>query len=49
MTEQTERSRPGPDRSADGPVLGSRPLGEVRSWPRGFADRLTAPSRVSGA
>ncbi|MEU1125795.1 MBL fold metallo-hydrolase [Streptomyces sp. NPDC005899] len=44
MTEQTERSP-----AAAGPVpLGRpvdapRPLGEIRMWPRSFADRLTAP------
>ncbi|MEU3350785.1 MBL fold metallo-hydrolase [Streptomyces sp. NPDC037389] len=32
MTEQTER-----------PLAEPRPLGEIRSWPRTFADRLTAP------
>ncbi|MCC3775550.1 MBL fold metallo-hydrolase [Streptomyces sp. UNOB3_S3] len=32
MTEQTER-----------PLAEPRPLGEIRSWPRSFADRLTAP------
>lgn len=32
MTEQQERFRTGP-----------RPLGEVRLWPRSFADRLTSP------
>ncbi|MEU1675197.1 MBL fold metallo-hydrolase [Streptomyces roseifaciens] len=32
MTEQTER-----------PLAEPRPLGEIRIWPRSFADRLTAP------
>ncbi|MEX2982586.1 MBL fold metallo-hydrolase [Streptomyces sp. C36] len=32
MTEQTER-----------PLAEPRPLGEVRTWPRSFTDRLTAP------
>ncbi|MEU5048777.1 MBL fold metallo-hydrolase [Streptomyces sp. NPDC021096] len=32
MTEQTER-----------PLAQPRPLGEIRSWPPSFADRLTAP------
>ncbi|MET9800611.1 MBL fold metallo-hydrolase [Streptomyces sp. NPDC006368] len=44
MTEQTspaERTAPG-DRTGAAP--GSpRPLGEIRVWPRSFADRLTAP------
>ncbi|MCP9963114.1 hypothetical protein LUX05_20300 [Streptomyces somaliensis] len=26
-----------------GPGPATRPLGEVRTWPRSFADRLTAP------
>ncbi|MFJ5552713.1 MBL fold metallo-hydrolase [Streptomyces sp. NPDC093225] len=47
MTEQTERAV----RTARGPrpeqavatAPGVRPLGEPRTWPRTFADRLTAP------
>lgn len=48
MTEQTERSRSGtaqpqPRRAPHGRIVAPRPLGEVRTWPRSFADRLTAP------
>ncbi|GGZ16079.1 MBL fold metallo-hydrolase [Streptomyces nitrosporeus] len=44
MTEQTERSLPGSGgRPAGRGTSTARPLGEVRSWPRSFADRLTAP------
>uniref|UniRef100_A0AAU3GR63 MBL fold metallo-hydrolase n=1 Tax=Streptomyces sp. NBC_01401 TaxID=2903854 RepID=A0AAU3GR63_9ACTN len=44
MTEQTERpsagAGPAPARPA---VAAPRRLGELRTWPRSFADRLTAP------
>ncbi|MEU0136955.1 MBL fold metallo-hydrolase [Streptomyces sp. NPDC006296] len=44
MTEQTERpltgAGPAPVRP---PVAAPRRLGELRTWPRSFADRLTAP------
>ncbi|WP_285565059.1 MBL fold metallo-hydrolase [Streptomyces sp. RTGN2] len=44
MTEQPERPLgPEPHRACRGEVVTPRPLGEVRSWPRSFADRLTAP------
>lgn len=44
MTEQTERPFAGSGRTpADPAVAAPRPLGEVRTWPRSFADRLTAP------
>ncbi|WP_326700909.1 MBL fold metallo-hydrolase [Streptomyces sp. NBC_01754] len=43
MTEQTERSLSGPGGSTQGRVVTPRPLGEVRTWPRSFADRLTSP------
>ncbi|MEV7416274.1 MBL fold metallo-hydrolase [Streptomyces sp. NPDC089919] len=47
MTEQTERTvrtAPGPrPGQAVRPAPGMRPLGEHRTWPRSFADRLTAP------
>ncbi|MER7760430.1 MBL fold metallo-hydrolase [Streptomyces sp. NPDC097619] len=47
MTEQTERPAragrgPRPERAARPPAA-PRPLGELRSWPRSFADRLTVP------
>ncbi|MFE9723927.1 MBL fold metallo-hydrolase [Streptomyces sp. NPDC005794] len=44
MTEQTERPFVGAGRAPTGrPVAPPRRLGELRSWPRSFADRLTAP------
>lgn len=44
MTEQTERPFAGSGRTpADPAVAAPRPLGELRTWPRSFADRLTAP------
>ncbi|MFC9946304.1 MBL fold metallo-hydrolase [Streptomyces pratensis] len=44
MTEQTERPFAGPGRAPTGrPVAAPRRLGELRTWPRSFADRLTAP------
>ncbi|WP_250293456.1 MBL fold metallo-hydrolase [Streptomyces atroolivaceus] len=44
MTEQTERPFAGPGRAPTGrPVAAPRRLGEHRTWPRSFADRLTAP------
>ncbi|MFD4689971.1 MBL fold metallo-hydrolase [Streptomyces sp. NPDC058463] len=43
MTEQTERPVADPGPAATGRVVPARPLGEVRSWPSSFADRLTAP------
>ncbi|MFD9498128.1 MBL fold metallo-hydrolase [Streptomyces sp. NPDC060035] len=43
MTEQTERPLAGAGPAATGRAVAGRPLGEVRSWPRSFADRLTAP------
>ncbi|MFI2779707.1 MBL fold metallo-hydrolase [Streptomyces sp. ALB3] len=44
MTEQTERPHAGPGRAPAGrPVAAPRRLGELRTWPRSFADRLTAP------
>ncbi|MFJ6935013.1 MBL fold metallo-hydrolase [Streptomyces sp. NPDC101132] len=47
MTEQTERTvRATPPARPEQPVRpapGVRPLGELRTWPRSFADRLTAP------
>ncbi|MDQ0792902.1 MBL fold metallo-hydrolase [Streptomyces sp. B1I3] len=44
MTEQTERSPAGAGPVPIGsPVDARRPLGERRTWPRSFADRLTAP------
>ncbi|GAA1360005.1 MBL fold metallo-hydrolase [Streptomyces beijiangensis] len=42
MTEQTERTLAGPQ-PATRPLTGTRPLGEVRRWPKSFTDRLTAP------
>ncbi|MFD4665036.1 MBL fold metallo-hydrolase [Streptomyces halstedii] len=43
MTERTERSLSGPGRPTGGRITAPRPLGEVRTWPRSFTDRLTAP------
>ncbi|MFF9687606.1 MBL fold metallo-hydrolase [Streptomyces sp. NPDC014623] len=44
MTEQTERPPAGPGRAPTGrPVTAPRRLGEFRTWPHSFADRLTAP------
>ncbi|MBC2876933.1 MULTISPECIES: MBL fold metallo-hydrolase [Streptomyces] len=39
MTEQTEHPLSEPGR----PLPEPRPTGEIRTWPRSFADRLTAP------
>ena len=46
MTDQTERPAADPRRTAatTGPgAVTRRPLGGIRTWPRSFADRLTAP------
>ncbi|WP_329041802.1 MBL fold metallo-hydrolase [Streptomyces sp. NBC_00178] len=44
MTEQTERPIAGAGAAPPGrPATAPRRLGELRSWPRTFADRLTAP------
>ncbi|MER6233408.1 MULTISPECIES: MBL fold metallo-hydrolase [Streptomyces] len=44
MTEQTERPFAGAGPAPAGrPVAAPRRLGETRTWPRSFADRLTAP------
>ncbi|ORT54846.1 MBL fold metallo-hydrolase [Streptomyces sp. CB03238] len=49
MTEQTAPTEhPSADRAPAGrpehtPGGGPRPLGQIRTWPRSFADRLTAP------
>ncbi|MCQ4083732.1 MBL fold metallo-hydrolase [Streptomyces sp. RB6PN25] len=39
MTDQTDQT----DQARAGQSAGTRPLGERRSWPRSFADRLTDP------
>ncbi|MCB5168965.1 MBL fold metallo-hydrolase [Streptomyces bambusae] len=45
MTEQTDRTAraAGGVRAEPAARAGVRPLGELRRWPRSFADRLTAP------
>ncbi|WP_406144432.1 MBL fold metallo-hydrolase [Streptomyces sp. NBC_01012] len=44
MTEQTERPSAGAGHAPAGPAVAApRRLGELRTWPRSFADRLTAP------
>ncbi|WP_103514505.1 MBL fold metallo-hydrolase [Streptomyces sp. SM10] len=44
MTEQTERPFAGAGHAPPGrPAAAPRRLGELRTWPRTFADRLTAP------
>ncbi|MFD5875625.1 MBL fold metallo-hydrolase [Streptomyces sp. NPDC060322] len=44
MTEQTERPSAGAGHAPPGrPAAPPRRLGEPRTWPRSFADRLTAP------
>lgn len=44
MTEQTERPFAGAGHAPPGrPATAPRRLGELRTWPRTFADRLTAP------
>ncbi|MEU0127918.1 MBL fold metallo-hydrolase [Streptomyces sp. NPDC006289] len=46
MTEQTERPLAGAGHAPTGrpaPAAAPRRLGELRTWPRTFADRLTAP------
>ena len=49
MTDQTDRmplpepAAPPARAGASPTAAGPRPLGEVREWPRSFADRLTAP------
>ncbi|MFJ4841156.1 MBL fold metallo-hydrolase [Streptomyces sp. NPDC088746] len=43
MTEQTERPFAGAGRAPSRPVDAPRRIGELRTWPRSFADRLTAP------
>lgn len=43
MTEQTQRPMEKAGTTAPDGATATRPLGEVRVWPRTFADRLTTP------